>query len=182
MEEKPSTPQKLLQKVSQLIPVGASALYNILKVYQSWTPGKLFFSRWRPRWPPKPLNDHNYVTVNPNLMILMSMPRFWGARNTLKPLKMKMVFSICIPTSLRTALETLFLGKETRHKVAAVGQAIIQAVHPRAVIAPLQIGLAVQIHHLYSKIIVDHKMVSCSSYTEVIKFEKMQQIVWSLMS
>ena len=43
MEEKPSTPKKLLQKVSRLIPVGASALYNILKVYQSWTPGKLFF-------------------------------------------------------------------------------------------------------------------------------------------
>ena len=84
MGEKPSTPKKLLQKVSQLIPVGASALYNILKVYQSWTPGKLFFSRWRPRWPPKPLNDHNYVTVNSNVMILMSMPRFWGARSTIK--------------------------------------------------------------------------------------------------
>ena len=53
------TPNKLLQKVSQLIPVGASLFYNILKVYQSWTPGKVFFSRWRPRWPPKPLNDHN---------------------------------------------------------------------------------------------------------------------------
>ena len=42
MEEKPSTPKKLLQKVSQLIPVGASALYNILNVYQSWTPGNCF--------------------------------------------------------------------------------------------------------------------------------------------
>ena len=53
------TPKKLLQKVSQLIPVGVSVLYNILKVYQSWTLGKVFFSRWRSRWPPKPLNDHN---------------------------------------------------------------------------------------------------------------------------
>ena len=80
-----------------------------------------------------------------------------------------------IPTSLRTALETLFVGKDTRRKVAAVGHAIIQAVRPRAVIAPLQIGLAVQIHHLYrSKIIVDtlHKMGFGSSYTEVIRFEK----------
>ena len=67
----------------------------------------------------------------------------------------------------------MFVGKKTRHKVAAVGHAIIQAVRPRAVIAPLQIGLAVQIHHLYrSKIIVDHKMVFISSYTEVIRFEK----------
>ena len=80
-----------------------------------------------------------------------------------------------IPTSLRTALETLFVGKDTIRKVAAVGLAIIQAVRPRPVIAPLQIGLAVQIQHLYrSKIIVDtlHKMGFCSSYTEVIRFEK----------
>ena len=89
MEQKPSTPKKWLQKVFQLIPVGFGALYNILKVYQSRTPGKCFFSRWRPRWPPEPLNDHNYVTINSNLMILMSIPRFWGARNTFE-LKMKM--------------------------------------------------------------------------------------------
>ena len=49
MGEKPSTPKKLLQKVFQLIPVGASALYNILKVYQSWTPGKLFFFKMAPK-------------------------------------------------------------------------------------------------------------------------------------
>ena len=90
MEQKPSTHKKLLQKVFQLIPVGFGALNNILKAYQSRTPGKLFFSRWRPRWPPKPLNAHNYVTINSNLMILMSIPRFWWARNTLEPLKMKM--------------------------------------------------------------------------------------------
>ena len=64
-------PQKLLQKVSQLILVGFSVLFNILKVYQSRTPGSVF-SRWRPRWPPKPVNDHNSVTINSNLMILPS--------------------------------------------------------------------------------------------------------------
>ena len=36
-------PKKMLQKVSQLILVGLSVLYNILKVYQSRTPGKVFF-------------------------------------------------------------------------------------------------------------------------------------------
>ena len=80
-----------------------------------------------------------------------------------------------ILTSLRTALETLFIGKDARHKVVAVGHAIIQAVRPRAVIALLQVGLAVQIHHLYrSKFIVDtlHEMGFCSSYKEVIRFEK----------
>ena len=53
--------------------------------------------------------------------------------------------------------------------------AIIQAVHPRAVLAPLQVGLAVQIHHLCrSKFIVEtlHEMGFCSSYAEVISFEK----------
>ena len=74
------TPKKLLQKVSQLILLGFSVHYNILKVCQSRTPGKVFFSRWRPRWPPKPLNDHNSVTINSNLMILVSIPRFWGGQ------------------------------------------------------------------------------------------------------
>ena len=84
MENTHPTPNKLLQKVSQLILVGLSVLYNILKVYQSRTPGKVFFSRWRPSWPPKPLNDHNYVTINSNLIILVSIPRFFGAKNTLR--------------------------------------------------------------------------------------------------
>ena len=80
-----------------------------------------------------------------------------------------------IPTSLRTALQTLFVGKDTRRKVAAVGHAIIQALRPRTVIAPLQVELAVQIHHLYrSKFIVVtlHEMGFCCSYTQVIRFEK----------
>ena len=40
---------------------------------------------------------------------------------------------------------------------------------------PLQLGLAVQIHHLYrSKFLVDtlHAMGFCSSYAEVLRFEK----------
>ena len=94
MEQEPSTPKKLLQKVLQLIPVGFGALYNILKVYRSRTTGKSFLSRWRPRWPPKPINGHKYVTTNSILMILMSIPGFWGARNKLKPLKMKMGHSL----------------------------------------------------------------------------------------
>jgi len=49
MENNPSTPKKLLQKVFQLILVGFSVLFNILKVYQSRTPGNVFFSRWRPK-------------------------------------------------------------------------------------------------------------------------------------
>ena len=59
--------------------------------------------------------------------------------------------------------------------VASIGQAIIQAVRPRAVIVPLQIGLGMHTHHLYrSKFIVDTlcEMGFCSSYGEVLRFEK----------
>ena len=80
-----------------------------------------------------------------------------------------------IPDTLRTLLSTLFVGTDTKRKVVAIGQAIIQAVRPRAVLAPLQVGLAVQTHHLHrSKFLVDvlHEMGFCSSYGEVLRFEK----------
>ena len=79
-----------------------------------------------------------------------------------------------VPESLRIVLNALFVGKETEQKVASIGHAIIQAVLPRAVIAPLQIGLAVQMHHLNrSRFIVDtlNKMGFCSSYAEMQRFE-----------
>ena len=72
-------------------------------------------------------------------------------------------------------LNCLFVGKKTQCKVDGIGQAIVQAVRPRAVIAQLQIGLAVQVHHLYRlKFLVDTLCnmgygLSCS---EVLWFEK----------
>ncbi len=80
-----------------------------------------------------------------------------------------------IPDTLSSFLNSLFTGKDILRKVASIGKAIIQAVRPRAVLAPLQIGLAVQTHHLYrSKFIVDTlcEMGFCSSYGEVLRFEK----------
>jgi 5'-3' exonuclease len=80
-----------------------------------------------------------------------------------------------LPDTLQNMLKYLFVGKDTHRKVASIGQAIVQAVRPRAVIAPLQIGLAVQVHHVCrSKFLVDtlHKMGYCLSYGEVLRFEK----------
>ena len=37
------TPERLQQKFYQLILVGFNVLVNILKLYQSWTSGKVFF-------------------------------------------------------------------------------------------------------------------------------------------
>lgn len=72
-------------------------------------------------------------------------------------------------------LNGLFVGKQSRRKVAGIGHAIVQAVRPRAVIVPLQLGLGVQVHHLYrSQFLVNtlHEMGFSSSYKEVMRFEK----------
>ena len=50
-------------------------------------------------------------------------------------------------TSLRVLLELLFTGKDTTKKVASIGQATVQAIRPRVVIMPLQLRLAVEMHH-----------------------------------
>ncbi len=39
---------------------------------------------WRQKWPPTPSNGRRSITIDSNLMILMSIPRFWEARNTLR--------------------------------------------------------------------------------------------------
>ena len=80
-----------------------------------------------------------------------------------------------IPDTLRALLDTLFVGTDTRRKVAGIGHAIAQAVRPRAIQVPLQIGLAAQMQHIYrSKFLVDtlSEMGFCSSYGEVLRFEK----------
>ena len=91
-----------------------------------------------------------------------------------KSLKLGSALSF-LPDTLQTLLNGLFVGKQTRRKVAGIGYAVVQAVQPHAVIAPLQIGLGVQVHHLYqSKFLVDtlHEMGFSSSYKEVVHFEK----------
>ena len=79
----------------------------------------------------------------------------------------------CIPPSLRCMLQQLIIGKDTRRKQASIGQAIVQAVRPRAVLAPLQLGLAVQMHHQFrSRFLIENlaAMGYCSSYPEVQRF------------
>lgn len=54
-----------------------------------------------------------------------------------------------IPDSLKSFLKSVFTGKELDVKLASIGQAIVQAARPRVLIAPLQIGLGVQMYHHY---------------------------------
>ena len=59
--------------------------------------------------------------------------------------------------------------------MAAVGQAIMQAARPRAIIAPLQLGLGLQMHHHFaSKFLIEtlNNLGFSSSYSEVMLYER----------
>ena len=80
-----------------------------------------------------------------------------------------------IPDLLRLFLRILFVGKDVELQIALVGQAIVQATRPRVILAPLQLGLGVQMHHHFaSKFLIDslHTHGFCSSYPTVQKFER----------
>ena len=79
-----------------------------------------------------------------------------------------------VPNSLRLFLNSLFSKVDKPIKVSSIGQAIIQATRPRGLIAPLQIGLGIQMHHHFgSRFLVDtlYSLGFSSSYTEVQRFE-----------
>lgn len=80
-----------------------------------------------------------------------------------------------LPATLSTFLGVVLTGKDNSVKLASIGQAIVQAARPRVVIAPLQIGLAVQLHHNFaSRFLIDtlHHHGFCSSYQEVQMFNQ----------
>ena len=78
-----------------------------------------------------------------------------------------------IQDSLQYFLKQI-INHRNSEKITSIGQAIIQACMPRGIIAPPQIGLGVQMHHLYgSKFLKDtlNSMGFCSSYTEIQRFD-----------
>lgn len=80
-----------------------------------------------------------------------------------------------IPDLLQLFLCTLFVGKDVEMQIASVGQAIVQATRPRVILAPLQLGLGVQMHHHFvSKFLIDslHAHGFCSLYQIVQKYER----------
>ena len=80
-----------------------------------------------------------------------------------------------IPDLLKSFLELLFVGKDIKLKLASVEQAIVQAVRPRVILAPLQLGLGVQMHHHFSsKFLIDslNSHGFCASYKTVQKYER----------
>ena len=79
-----------------------------------------------------------------------------------------------IPETLRQFLEQVIRKKDESLKISAIGQALVQSTRPNTVIAPLQIGLAVQMHRTFgSRFLIDtlSHLGFCTSYSEVRKFE-----------
>ena len=80
-----------------------------------------------------------------------------------------------LPETLRSFLEGLIRGKGAQTKISSIRQAIMQAARPRVLLAPLQVGLGVQLHHHFaSRFLIDslHHHGFCCSYQEVHKFER----------
>ena len=67
----------------------------------------------------------------------------------------------------------ILTGKDVGLKLASIGQAMMQAARPRVLLAPLQVRVAVQLHHHFaSRFLIDslHRHEFCCSYQEVQKF------------
>lgn len=80
-----------------------------------------------------------------------------------------------IPKLLQKFLSVIIKSKGAELKRASLGQAITQAARPKGIIAPLQLGLAIQMHHHFaSKFLIDslHSHGFCSSYMLVQAFER----------
>ena len=79
-----------------------------------------------------------------------------------------------LPDTLRVFLEAMIIGKNADIKIASIGQAIMQAVRPHVLLAPLQVGLGVQMHRKFgSEFLINslYRHGFSISYSEVKKFE-----------
>jgi len=80
-----------------------------------------------------------------------------------------------LPKSLQLFIGDVFTGVDSDRKMASIGQSMVQATRRRVLLAPLQLGLGVQLHyHFGSKFLIDtlHKHGFTCSYSEVSKFER----------
>ena len=80
-----------------------------------------------------------------------------------------------LPETLRKLLEGLIVGKGAKMKIASIGQAIMHAARPRVLLAPLQFGLGVEMHHHFGAcFLIDtlHCHGFFCAYNEVQQFER----------
>ena len=72
---------------------------------------------------------------------------------------------VCLlPSTLKFFLEGILASKNKAMKIASTGQAIVQSARPRRVLSPLQVALAVQLHHSFaSRSLPQHLVSTCHS-------------------
>ena len=78
-----------------------------------------------------------------------------------------------LPNSLHLLLSGI-VKRKCDLKVASIGQCLMQATRPRALVSPLHIALSIQLHHHFSsRFLIDqlHSLGFCSPYSEVKRFE-----------
>lgn len=86
--------------------------------------------------------------------------------------------SAFLPKILRHFLDCLLVGKNKdvkALKVSSIGQALMQATRPKVLLAPLQLGLGVQMHsHFASRFLVDslYKHGFSCSYSEIQNYQR----------
>ena len=79
-----------------------------------------------------------------------------------------------LPERLKICLSSMFSEPECLVKLSSIGQAIVQATRPRSLIVPLQIVLAVQMHHTFGSRFLIDSLNSCgfSSFYSELKNKK----------
>ena len=80
-----------------------------------------------------------------------------------------------LPDTLTLFLKTLITAKGADKKMSSIGHALAQATRPKSILAPLQMGLAVQLHHYHmSRFVIDtlHELGFCSPYPESLKYDR----------
>ena len=142
-----------------------------------WKLGKIF-QRWLPpEFPPKPKFGPFIIIktaadlIKNGIKCMVTSKDMYPIPEDIASIEKNIDF---VPESLRCLLRTIFTEKKADLKIASIGQAIIQAARSRVLIAPLQVGLAVQMHHHFgSQFLIDSLNSSgiSSSYSEAIRFE-----------
>ena len=87
-----------------------------------------------------------------------------------------------LPKSLQRLLQNYVCWQRKRMYNCSIGQAIMQSVRPRCIVAPLQIGLGVQMHRQFgSRFLIDclHQHGFSSSYSEVQMYERSAAVLHS---
>ena len=80
-----------------------------------------------------------------------------------------------VPPTLVSFMECLVKGKDVKLKTNAICQCIVQSTRPKTILAPLQVGLGVEMHKTFrSRFLIDtlNSLGFCTSYYEVQKFER----------